>query len=154
MSVVENQNEISNGNIFQICTFNIGDALCGININNVQEISKDLDMTEVPLAPAYILGIKNLRGGIVTVIDLGEKLGLGSSKVSPDTRIIIVDWHEEFIGLLVDNISNILTANLDNIEDSPSNVKGMQDKYFEGVVNTEIGLVALMKIDKVLEKED
>ncbi len=140
--------------LFQICSFFLGEALCGIDINTVQEISKDMEMSEVPLSPDYVLGIKNLRGGIVSVIDLGEKIGLQPSKIDEDSRIIIVNWKEEYIGLLVDKISNILPADRNYLEDPPSNVKGMQGKYFQGVINTDSGLIALMNIDEVLSTDE
>ncbi|MFP4546966.1 MAG: chemotaxis protein CheW [Fidelibacterota bacterium] len=140
--------------LFQICSFFLGEALCGIDINTVQEISKDMEMSEVPLSPDYVLGIKNLRGGIVSVIDLGEKIGLQPSKIDEDSRIIIVNWKDEYIGLLVDEISNILPADRNYLEDPPSNVKGMQGKYFQGVINTDSGLIALMNIDEVLSTDE
>ncbi|MBN2280832.1 MAG: purine-binding chemotaxis protein CheW [Candidatus Marinimicrobia bacterium] len=145
---------VVDADIFQICSFYLGDALCGIDINNVQEISKDMEMSPVPLSPDWVLGIKNLRGGIVTVIDLGDKIGLKPSKIDEQSRIIIVSWKEEYIGLLVDKISNILHADRNLLEDPPSNVKGMQGKYFQGVINTDSGLIALMNIDAVLTTEE
>ncbi|NLW81927.1 MAG: chemotaxis protein CheW, partial [Desulfovibrionales bacterium] len=60
----------------QLACFFIGSALCGIDINAIQEMNRQLEMTRVPQAPAYVLGIMNLRGRIVTIIDLGRKLGL------------------------------------------------------------------------------
>jgi len=140
--------------LFQICSFMLGEAMCGIDINLVQEISKDMEITEVPLSPEYVFGIKNLRGGIVSVIDLGEKIGMQKSKVDHNSRIIIVNWKEEFIGLLVDKIENILVADRNRLEDPPSNVKGMQGKYFKGVINTDHGLIALMNIDEVLSTNE
>ena len=140
--------------LFQICSFYIGDALCGIDINSVQEISKDMEVSEVPLSPEYVFGIKNLRGGIVSVIDLGEKIGLQKSRVDNSSRIVIVSWKDEYIGLLVDKIENILVADRNRLEDPPSNVKGMQGKYFQGVINTEHGLIALMNIDEVLSPNE
>lgn len=140
--------------LFQICSFNIGEALCGIDINNVQEISKDMEVTEVPLSPEYVFGIKNLRGGIVSVIDLGEKIGMQKSRVDNNSRIIIVNWKDEYIGLLVDKIENILVADRNRLEEPPSNVKGMQGKFFQGVINTEQGLIALMNIDEVLSANE
>jgi len=153
MSKVE-ETKVVEADLFQICSFYLGDALCGIDINSVQEISKDMEISDVPLSPDWVLGIKNLRGGIVSVIDLGEKIGLQPSKIDENSRIIIVNWNEEYIGLLVDKISNILQADRNLLEDPPSNVKGMQGKYFQGVINTDSGLIALMHIDAVLSTEE
>ncbi len=150
----ENKTVSAEQSLFQICSFYLGEALCGIDINTVQEISKDMEISEVPLSPDYVLGIKNLRGGIVSVIDLGDKIGLHPSKIDEDSRIIIVNWKEEYIGLLVDKIANILPADRNYLEDPPSNVKGMQGKYFQGVINTDSGLIALMNIDEVLASDE
>ena len=148
------EKQVVESDLFQICSFYLGDALCGIDINTVQEISKDMGISDVPLSPDWVLGIKNLRGGIVSVIDLGDKIGLQPSKIDENSRIIIVNWKEEYIGLLVDKISNILQADRNLLEDPPSNVKGMQGKYFQGVINTDSGLIALMNIDEVLSMEE
>ena len=151
MSKVAETKMVETGqDLFQICSFNIGEALCGIDINQVQEISKDMEITEVPLSPEYVFGIKNLRGGIVSVIDLGEKIGMDKSRVDKSSRIVIVNWKDEYIGLVVDKIENILVADRNRLEEPPSNVKGMQGKYFQGVINTDHGLIALMNIDEVL----
>ena len=68
--------------IVELATFYVGDALCGMDILKVQEINKLMQMTKVPQAPDYVVGILNLRGQIVTIIDLGLKLGLGATDIS------------------------------------------------------------------------
>lgn len=71
---------VSGSNTVGLATFYIRDALCGMDILKVQEINKHMDITKVPQAPEYVTGILNLRGQIVTIIDLGRKLGLSSTK--------------------------------------------------------------------------
>ena len=68
-----------NNNRTEMATFYVGNALCGIDILQIQEINKLNMMTQVPQAPGYVRGILNLRGQIVTIIDLGKKLGLGET---------------------------------------------------------------------------
>ena len=75
----------------EMATFYVGQALCGMDILNVQEFNKLMDMTTVPQAPDYVMGILNLRGQIVTIIDLGKKLDLGSTELSEMSRNIIVN---------------------------------------------------------------
>ena len=96
----------------ELATFYVGDALCGMDILNVQEINKLMDMTQVPQSPGYVTGILNLRGQIVTVIDLGIKLGLPSTDLSESTRNIIVNADNEYIGLLVSRISDTPSESL------------------------------------------
>ena len=71
----------------ELATFYVGSALCGMDILNVQEINKLMEMTKVPQAPDYVTGILNLRGQIVTVVDLGKKLGLTSIEFSDTTNM-------------------------------------------------------------------
>lgn len=97
--------------INRIVTFFAGESLCGIDIMETQEIIKTTQMTPVPLAPDTISGIINLRGSIVTVIDLNRRLGLSeeSGFIDPVShRIIIVRIQEESIGLLVNAIGDVI----------------------------------------------
>lgn len=136
----------------EFSTFYVGGALCGINILNIQEINKHFDITKVPQAPEYIEGILNLRGRIVTIIDLGKKLGLASVNKSKDCRNIIVNSEDEHIGLLIDSISDVVSARKDNIEPSPANIGGVKGKFFTGVLKTEKQLIGILDIDEVLKE--
>ena len=84
------QTEVHNDTV-ELASFFVGEALCGMDILKVQEINKLIEMTRVPQAPEYVLGILNLRGEIVTIIDLGKKLGLKSTEISDKTSNIIVN---------------------------------------------------------------
>ena len=142
-----------NNDHFQISCFYIGDAMCGIDINLVQEINKQLDFTVVPHAPEYVMGIMNLRGKIVTIIDLSKKLGFASSTMSDQTRIIIVESKEEYIGLLVDKVTDVVLADWEKVSSPPSNIKGLKGKYFQGVYKSKSKLVAILDIEEVLSSE-
>lgn len=137
---------------FQLACFYIGEVLCGFDIRYVQEIKKDKDLTKVPLAQDYILGIMNLRGQIVALIDLGKKLDLRPVVRSSQSRIIIVNWNNEFVGLLVDKISDVISLETVKIMPPPSNIKGVKGKYFRGVYHLENDLVSIVDIDLVLEE--
>ena len=136
----------------EFSTFYVGGALCGINILNIQEINKHFEITQVPQAPEYIEGILNLRGRIVTIIDLGRKLGLDPVTKTKDNRNIIVNSDDEHIGLLIDSISDVVVAKAENIEPAPSNISGLKGKYFQGVVKTEKKLIGILDIDEVLKE--
>jgi len=137
---------------FEFATFYVGGALCGINILNIQEINKNCDITQVPQAADYVKGILNLRGRIVTIIDLGAKLGLETVTENKDNRNIIVNSEDEHIGLLVDAISDVVSAGQDEIEPSPSNIGGVKGKFFQGVIKTEKDLIGILDIDEVLKE--
>jgi purine-binding chemotaxis protein CheW len=138
----------------ELATFYIGEALCGMDILNVQEINKLMDMTKVPQAPTYVTGILNLRGQIVTVIDLGKKLGLTSTELSESTRNIIVNSENEYIGLLVSSISDVVEAHWDKVEDPPANIGGVQGAFFKGVFKTQERLIGILDVNKVLAEEN
>lgn len=137
----------------QMSCFYVGSALCGIDINIIQEMNKQMEMTRVPQAPPYVLGIMNLRGRIVTIIDLGRKLGLSPSKVTETSRIIIVNSRDENIGLLVDKITDVVTAKWEDVEPTPANIKGVKGKYFQGVYKSAKDLIAILNVEDVLIDE-
>lgn len=142
------------GKTVELATFYVGDSLCGMDILKVQEINKLLEMTEVPLAPEYVKGILNLRGQIVTVIDLGSKLKLSDTETNGETRNIIVNSNGEYIGLLVDRIGDVERTDEDNIEPPPANIGGVQGRYFEGVFKKENSLIGILNIEEILKDDN
>ncbi|MBW2492572.1 MAG: purine-binding chemotaxis protein CheW [Deltaproteobacteria bacterium] len=143
-----------NRRVVELATFFVGDALCGMDILKVQEINKLIEMTKVPQSPEYVLGILNLRGEIITIIDLGKKLGLKSTEMSEKTRNIIVNSNGEHIGLLVEKISDVFQTKWEMVEAPPANIGGLQGKYFTGVFKTENRLIGILDVEKVLEEEN
>ena len=143
----------STKNVIELATFYVGDALCGMDILNVQEINKLMEMTKVPQAPDYVTGILNLRGQIVTIIDLGQKLGLGMAEISAESRNIIINAPGEHVGLLVTRISDVVMADPDKIEPPPANMKGIQGDFFTGVYKTENKLIGILDVKEVLRIE-
>lgn len=137
----------------QISCFYVGSALCGIDINVIQEMNKQMSMTKVPQSPDHVLGIMNLRGRIVTIIDLGLKLGLARSKMTDKSRIIIVNSRDENIGLLVDKITDVVNAKWEEMEPTPSNIKGIKGKYFQGVLKASKELIAVLDVEEVLSED-
>ena len=138
----------------ELATFYVGEALCGMDILKVQEINKLIEMTRVPQAPEYVLGILNLRGEIVTIVDLGKKLSLKSTEMSDRTRNIIVNSNGEHIGLMVERISDVIQAEWEKVEAPPANIGGVQGRYFTGVFKTEDRLIGILDVEKVLEEEN
>ncbi|MDR2549341.1 MAG: chemotaxis protein CheW [Desulfobulbus sp.] len=137
----------------ELATFYVGHALCGMDILKIQEINKLMEMTKVPQAPDYMVGILNLRGQIVTIIDLGQKLGLGRVEISNDSRNIIINAPGEHVGLLVSKISDVIMADPDRIEPAPANMSGIQGSFFTGVYKTENKLIGILDVKEVLRLE-
>lgn len=138
----------------ELATFYVGDALCGMDILKVQEINKLMEMTKVPQAPDYVMGILNLRGQIVTIIDLGKKLGLSEVNVDETSRNIIVNSDNEYIGLLVSRIGDVVEADWQKVEPPPANIGGVQGIFFKGVFKTDNRLIGILDADRVLAEEN
>ncbi|MEE4359535.1 MAG: chemotaxis protein CheW [Desulfococcaceae bacterium] len=136
--------------IVELCTFYVGDRQFGIDILKVQEINKNPTITSVPQAQDYILGVMNLRGRIVTVIDLAKKLGLPFSVPGRDSRTIIVNSQEEYIGLSVDRIGDVVAVHTEKVEPPPVNIGGILGRFTEGVLKTPAGLIGILAVEAVL----
>ncbi|NOY29743.1 MAG: chemotaxis protein CheW [Planctomycetes bacterium] len=137
----------------QLATFYVGDILLGIDIQQVQEINRQLDVTEVPHSPDFVRGVINLRGDVATVVDLRTILGLPSAEVTRESRNLIVHSKGETIGFLVDRISDILALNTNEISPSPTTVEGVDGNLFKGIFKLETELLIILDVDAVLSGE-
>ena len=133
-----------------VVTFYVGNRLLGIHTEKIKEIIKIGVITDVPHAPGHIIGILNLRGRIVTVIDLGTRLSLGSSQRGEEGRIIILDDGGESVGLMVDRIADVIRIDPQELTPPPANMKATQSDFFDTVYRFQGGLVGLLAVDAVL----
>jgi purine-binding chemotaxis protein CheW len=129
----------------------VGNIRCGIAITQIQEINKQIDMTPVHHAPAYVRGVINLRGQIVTVVDLRVKFGLPPLELDEERCIVVVRWSGESIGVLADRIQDIVVADAADILDPPANICGVTGAFFSGIYPMEQGLVAFLRLPEVLK---
>ena len=134
----------------QLATFYIGDLVLGLQISQVQEINRRLDLTRVPHSPEYVRGVINLRGEVVTVIDLRRALGMPPVEVSKSTRNLIVNFDGEAVGLCVDKISDIIAVPEDSLSPPPSNMSDVEGKFFTGVYTAESDIIAILNIHEAL----
>lgn len=152
MAEDENRNSDT---VLLVATFIIDNACFGIDANQVQEVVQVRKFTTVHHAPAFITGVMNLRGKVITIIDLGEKLAFGEIERNDLNRILIVEWKNEYIGLLVDKIAEVINVETKDIHDAPGNVHGVMDLFIAGVFQNSAGqLVGLLDIGKILDAED
>jgi purine-binding chemotaxis protein CheW len=129
----------------------VGNIRCGIAITQIQEINKQIDMTPVHHAPAYVRGVINLRGQIVTVVDLRVKFGLPPLELDEERCIVVVRWSGESIGVLADRIQDIVVADAADILDPPANICGVTGAFFSGIYPMEQGLVAFLRLPELLK---
>lgn len=150
MSITTESTAVSAVDEVEYATFHVGDVLLGIPIREVQEINRNLDLTVVPHAPAAVRGVMNLRGEVVTVIDLRVVFGLSPGEVTRSARNIVLTSGEERISLLVDRIADVVTARKDKIESPPGNLSGIEDRFFSGVYRLENELLLIVDVEEVL----
>ena len=134
-----------------IVTFRVCDMLCGLNIVDVQEIKRIHQITAVHRAPPEVRGVVNMRGRIVTIIDVRQKLGLPAAAGGP-SLVIIVPHREELLGLLVDDVDDIVRAEAGAIAPAPDNLDGVERELFCGVLKLDQTLVAILDRSRIVER--
>ncbi len=137
-----------------VISFNLGEAVFGIDARQIQEVSRVGAITRVHHAPTEVIGIRNLRGHIVTVIDLRTRLQLGRVVTTPASRVLIVEGLGEPIGLLVDRVADTLNIDPADLQPAPANVNGVQSRKLRGVCRNGRNLVALLDLAAVLQIEN
>jgi purine-binding chemotaxis protein CheW len=135
----------------QYSTFYVGDLFFGIDVLNVQEVLRYQEMTKVPLAPDMIEGLINLRGQIVTAVDLRRRLNLKPRNEGHMPMNIVVRSEEGAVSLLVDEISDVLEVNADCYEPAPRNLPEEQRELIEGLYKLDGRLLLILNTQLVLE---
>jgi purine-binding chemotaxis protein CheW len=139
------------GTFAEYVTAMIGGQLFGLPISRVQDVFMPERVTRVPLAPREIAGVLNLRGRIVTVIDMRARLGLPKNDDGKPPMAVGVDLRGESYGLLIDQIGEVLRLADDSREENPVNLDPRLAGFAEGVHRLEGLLMVVLDIDRVLE---
>lgn len=136
----------------QLIIFKLGEEEFGVGIQDVREIITVPEITKIPSAEDYILGIIKLRGKIIVALDLEKKLKLLPSIDTKDKRIIIVELEGESVGMLVDSCNQVIRIKSDKIEDAPKSITNkIGVNYLNGVAIIDGRLIILLKMNKVFE---
>ncbi|MBI5462836.1 MAG: purine-binding chemotaxis protein CheW [Gammaproteobacteria bacterium] len=143
-----------NDSVVRYVTFRLEDEVYGINVMQVQEVLRVTEIAPVPGAPHYVLGIINLRGNVVTVIDARERLGLGSKDMDESTRIVIIEADKMVVGILVDAVAEVVDLRTSEIESAPSVGNDESSKYIQGVASRDSQLLILVDLNKLLNDEE
>ena len=147
----------SNGEPAQYLTFNLGDSLFATNINMVREIIPSGAMTRVPMTPAFIRGILNLRGAVVPVIDMQSRFGWPAAVVSQYTCIVIIDTHNSGgatqLGLMVDSVSEVIEIATSDIEPPPKFGTPISHELIEGMARVNESFLVILKPSHAFDME-
>lgn len=136
-------------NTRQLCTFTLGDMLFGVDVTHVQEVIRFQEMTSVPLAPALIRGLINLRGQIVTAINMRARLGL-PSRGEPLPMNVVLRTGDGVVSLLVDEIGDVLQPDDALFERVPETIFGVLRELVTGVYKLERALLLVVDVERLM----
>ena len=137
-----------------VTTFSLADTMFGMDAMRIQEIVGVGEITQVHHAPDFIVGLMNLRGKIVTIIDLAGRLDLAGRKIEKDGRVLITEWMGEYLGLLVENVFDVIHLDPEKVTPPPENIHEAQGKYIEKMYQDGRQLITLLNVDAVLAEEE
>lgn len=146
-----NVNNNTNSNRY-IC-FNLGNQEYGVPLLSIKEVLGLPEVTPIPQCPNYFLGIMNLRGKVISVMDLRTKIGLKIQNNS-ETSVMILDLGEQLLGVVVDKVNAVITINMKDITEAPKMEETKATDYIENVYRHNEKLVLLISIAKALSIED
>ncbi|KGM07328.1 Positive regulator of CheA protein activity (CheW) [Methylophaga thiooxydans] len=139
--------------MLQWVTYQLEDEFYGINVMQVQEVLRLMEIAPVPGAPSYVLGIINVRGNVVTVIDTRARFGLSTKEPDESSRIVIVEVSGHVIGMLVDSVAEVVYLRQSEIDTAP-NISDDSSRFIQGVCNREKYLLILVDVNKLLNDEE
>jgi purine-binding chemotaxis protein CheW len=137
----------------QWVSFMLGDETYAIDVMKVQEVLKPVEITPVAGSPHYVLGVINLRGNVVTVIDARSRFNLMPIETTRATRIILVEAKEQVVGVLVDRVGEVLQVSKMQIESVPSVSSAEETGNIQGVTTRDDALVEIVDLDKLLAED-
>jgi purine-binding chemotaxis protein CheW len=144
------KNQGQDDQVLQYVTFRLDDETYGIGVMQIQEVLRYTEIAAVPGAPDYVLGIINLRGNVVTVIDTRRRFGLVDQEVTDATRIVVMESSNQVMGILVDSVAEVVYLKSSEIEAAPNVGNEESAKFIQGVCNKNGELIILVEFDKML----
>jgi len=135
-----------------LATLYVRDALCALDAAGVQEVIRVDSVTRVRHAPDEVAGVMNLRGKIVTLLDLGMILGFGKSVVTKESRVFIMEDRNEFLGVLVDRVGEVIETESGQADSLPVNIPAAQARFFRGICRAGGHVIALLNPREVLNE--
>jgi purine-binding chemotaxis protein CheW len=134
----------------QVVSFKLGSEEYGVDIAQVQEINRMVAVTHVPRAPQFMEGVINLRGQLIPIIDLRTRFAMPRAEHSKNTRIVVTEIGTKRVGMVVDSVSEVLRLPVDQIEDAPEMLTGVDTEYIRGVGKIEDRLIILLDLARII----
>lgn len=149
-----NTNNARSDDILQLVTFNLGEEEFGVDILNVKEIIRMMEITKVPKSPEFVDGVINLRGHVIPIIDLRKRFSMVTREHDKNTRISVVELGDSVVGFVVDSVHEVLRIPSGTVEPPPPVVAGIDADYISGVGKLDDRLLILLEPQKLLSLEE
>ena len=140
--------------VLQWVTFNLENETYGVNVMVVKEVLKFQDIAPVPGVPDYVMGIINIRGTVISVINTRRRFGLHDREPDDNTRIVILEIGKHVLGIVVDSVAEVVYLRGSEIETAPQVNKDETARFITGVCHREDQLLILVELDKLLTEEE
>jgi purine-binding chemotaxis protein CheW len=154
MADVRDQVQQLSGDVVQVVSFKLGNEEYGVDIAQVQEIIRMVEITHVPRAPHFMEGVINLRGQLIPIIDLRTRFGMPRIPATKSTRIVVSEIGTKRVGMVVDSVSEVLNIPIENVEDAPEMVSGVGTEYIQGVGKLNDRLIIMLDLTMVISAEE
>ncbi|QND49512.1 chemotaxis protein CheW [Rhizobium lusitanum] len=138
----------------ELIAFRIGDQEFCVDIMSVREIRGWTPVTAMPHAPAYMLGVINLRGAVLPIVDLSARLGMKRAEPTVRHVIIVAQVKRKVVGLLVDAVSDILTVNDDTIQPTPEVSSDYERQFARGVLAIDRRMICLLELETLFPEHE
>ncbi len=138
----------------QLVTFRVGGEEFGLDVFAVHEILRYQAPTPMPRAPEFVEGVLDVRGTLVPIVDLRRRFETPEVVYDEDTRIVVVDFNEERLGLVVDSVTEVLRAPETAVSPPPAYIRGLAAEFVRGIVRVGERLVVLMDLDRILSSDE
>ena len=134
----------------QVACFRLGEDLYAADIMRIKEIIRLQKMANLPKSPAFIEGVLNLRGTVIPVVDLRKRFDLAVTGHDRDTRLLIVTVERQLLGLVVDEVTEVISVAVKDIKPPPQVSSGVLAEYLVGVCLLDNSLIMLLNLDRIL----
>ncbi len=139
------------GEVLKFLRFRVADEEYGVSLMEIREIIKPRDVTEVPRMPDFVAGVISLRGTIIPVFDLRHRLGLAANAVPGRERVIIAKRQEGSVGLLVDEVHQVISLSASAIEHAPPVLDGIDREFVSGIGRHGPRMIILLDLEKIVD---
>ncbi len=155
MTSTEQKEKIQlSGERIQVVSFHLGSEEYGVDISQVQEIIRMVEITHVPRAPRFMEGVINLRGQLIPIIDLRTRFSMPRSEHTKSTRIVVTEIGSKKVGIIVDAVSEVINIPIEQVEDAPDMIAGVGTEYIQGVGKVADRLIILLDLTMVITGEE